>query len=273
MSPIYVPGKLTLRKEYIGTDDPDAQAYIAAVEAADEAASPGVGALELGVKVAIHSFVKGCKQDGTWSAIKASCILAGARTLDGALVPLVGAAPTSFNFVAGDYNRETGLTPNGDAAKWIDSNYSNQSDSRQDNNHQAVWVHTSQSAAWILGNNSGVTGSTALATSSVGNYTSRNMHAASALVEVPRADNVFVGSARSSSDSYTVRAGNTNEAVLIASESPASGSIGIFRRSATGGNESASSRFTFYSLGNSLDLALLDARVTNLVNAIGAAIP
>jgi hypothetical protein len=32
-------------------------------------------------------------------------------------------------------------------------------------------------------------------------------------------------------------------------------------------------RLAFYSIGESLDLALLDARVTDLINAFGAAIP
>jgi hypothetical protein len=32
-------------------------------------------------------------------------------------------------------------------------------------------------------------------------------------------------------------------------------------------------RTAFYSIGESLDLALLDARVTDLINAFGAAIP
>lgn len=72
--------------------DPDAAAYIAAVEAAD--GQP----LEPAVKTAINSFVVGCKADGIWAAIKAACILAGARTLSGALVPLAGTAPTNFNF-------------------------------------------------------------------------------------------------------------------------------------------------------------------------------
>ncbi|MCP4832791.1 MAG: hypothetical protein GY886_11325, partial [Gammaproteobacteria bacterium] len=67
--------------------DSDASTYIDAVEATDGQA------LETGVRVAINDFVLGCKQDGIWNAIKASCILAGARTLDGALVPLTGTAP------------------------------------------------------------------------------------------------------------------------------------------------------------------------------------
>jgi hypothetical protein len=69
--------------------------------------------LEIGVQSAYNDFVVGCKADGIWDAIKASCILAGARTLSGSLTPLKGAAPTNFNFVSGDYNRKTGLVGNG----------------------------------------------------------------------------------------------------------------------------------------------------------------
>jgi hypothetical protein len=64
------------------TYDEDAGNYIQAVETAD------AQALEPATRKAINNFVIGCKQDGIWEAIKASCILAGARTLDGALVPL-----------------------------------------------------------------------------------------------------------------------------------------------------------------------------------------
>jgi hypothetical protein len=78
------------------TFDPDAAAYLRAVEAADGQA------LETPVKRAVDDFFKGTKADGTfWDALKASCILCGARTLAGALVPLVGTAPTNNNFVAG----------------------------------------------------------------------------------------------------------------------------------------------------------------------------
>jgi hypothetical protein len=101
--------------------DTDAQAYITAVETADGAA------LEEGVKTAINNFVVDCKADGIWSAIKASCILAGARTLNGALVPLAGTAPTNFNFVSGDYNRKTGLVGDG-ISKYLNSNRANNAD-------------------------------------------------------------------------------------------------------------------------------------------------
>jgi hypothetical protein len=95
--------------------DADAQAYITAVETADRQA------LEAGVRTAINDFVVGCKADGIWDAIKASCIMAGARTLTGALVPLKGTAPTNYNFVPGDYNRKTGLVGDG-SSKNLNSN-------------------------------------------------------------------------------------------------------------------------------------------------------
>jgi hypothetical protein len=87
------------------TYDEDAGNYIQAVETAD------AQALEPATRKAINNFVIGCKQDGIWTAIKASCILAGARTLAGALVPLVGTAPTNNGFIGigTDYVRKTGL--------------------------------------------------------------------------------------------------------------------------------------------------------------------
>jgi hypothetical protein len=112
--------------------DPDAAAYIAAVEAAD------TQALETNTRYAINDFVIGCKQDGTWSAIKASCILAGARTLAGALVTLVGTAPTNVNFVSGDYDRKTGLLTNG-TTKYLNSNRNNDLDP-QNSRHLAVYT-------------------------------------------------------------------------------------------------------------------------------------
>lgn len=87
--------------------DPDAERYIAAVERAD--GSP----LEDSVRIAIGEFVIGCKEDGVWSEFANTFLFCGAKTLSGALVPLVGPAPTNFNFVSGDYNRRSGLKGNG----------------------------------------------------------------------------------------------------------------------------------------------------------------
>jgi hypothetical protein len=66
---LLISGDLRLAQTYTRPDDADAVAYIAAVEAADGQA------LETATRMAINSFVKGCKNDGIWPAIKASCIL------------------------------------------------------------------------------------------------------------------------------------------------------------------------------------------------------
>jgi hypothetical protein len=61
------------------------------------------------------------------------------------------------------------------------------------------------------------------------------------------------------------------------SSAPSSALITIFARnnSATAllPNLPTSERFAFYSVGESLDLALLDARVSALITAFGVAIP
>lgn len=84
--------------------DADALRYIRAVEAADGQR------LELSVRVAVNEFVVGCKSDGNWQSITTCHLFMGARSLAGALVPLVGPGITNVNFVSGDYTRG-GATP------------------------------------------------------------------------------------------------------------------------------------------------------------------
>lgn len=62
--------------------DADAADYVSRVQAADGED------LELGIVAAYHAFCLGCKDDGIWDAIQACCVIAGARTVAGALVPL-----------------------------------------------------------------------------------------------------------------------------------------------------------------------------------------
>jgi hypothetical protein len=234
--------------------DPDAQAYITAVEAAD------TQALEVGVKDAINAFVVGCKADGIWSAIKASCILAGARTLAGALVPLVGAAPTNFSFVAGDYNRKTGLVGNG-STKYLDTNRNNNSDP-QDSQHLSVHVS-------ILGTSlvlSGLSDSAAAGISHIGATNVRSRNAAPLGVAMQTG---FNGISRNNSANFQQRVAASTATITQASQPPANQSLALLRSGSFYGTH----RLAFYSIGESLGLALLDARVTALVNAIAAAIP
>ena len=239
--------------------DTDASNYIEAVEAAD------TQALETATRYAINDFVIGCKQDGIWSAIKASCILAGARTLAGALVPLVGTAPDSFSFVDADYNRKTGLLGDG-SAKYLDSKRANNADP-QNSNHNAVYATT-------VGGNSfmGADGSNTNPTNWLTSGGCRN-RSISQITLAGTAVAGLYGFSRTVSTDYTIRNNrqNFNSGSNI-SGSPDSLNVFIFRRnnvSALGGSH----RLAFYSIGESLDLALLDARVSALITAFGVAIP
>jgi hypothetical protein len=255
-------------------DDADALAYLTAVEAADTAAGQS-GGLESGVRLAVNAFVKGCKADGIWPAIKASCILAGARTLQGALVPLVGAAPTSFNFVAGDYNRETGLVGDG-STKYLSSNWI--SNSVPDaNRHVSLWVqswNTTVENETLLGNGSpGSLGRMLISRNSTSSVT-LNMQVASAsthgfAVADINATTGLLGLSRNSSSSFIFRSLGSNATVSNAATQSQANSLQFYGF----GSGSTDARFAFYSAGESLALALLDSRVTTLINAIAAAIP
>jgi hypothetical protein len=242
--------------------DPDAAAYIAAVEAADGQA------LETGVKDAINAFVLGCKADGIWSAIKASCILAGARTLAGSLVPLVGAAPTSFAFINADYDRKTGLDGNR-TTKYLNSNRANNADP-QDNKHVSTFmtVYDNFSGDLIASNETAVGGSTVL---SQGNNMTCRLNGATLSTSFGRNVNRLQGFRRAASDTVQGINGGVVSSLSQLSSLPTSADLYIF--GAPNGSSRSGSRLAFYSIGESLDLALLDARVTALVNALAVAIP
>jgi hypothetical protein len=259
----------TIAGKYVraSATDPDAQAYLQAVEAVDGQA------LEFEVARAIDNFVLGCKADGIWSAIKASCILAGARTRLGALTPLVGTAPTSFNFVDGDYNRKTGLVGNG-STKYLDSNRNNNADP-QDNKHFAVFAttfHTRDVTRAAIGMGTGSPGESHLLTAESPSrvFFRNNFTDASVALLSGATTSGFWASSRSSSTGYTGRFGSSSIIYTDTSSTPGSGNMSVFARSTA---NYSNARLSFYSIGESLDLALLDARVTDLINAFDTAIP
>jgi hypothetical protein len=241
--------------------DPDALAYITAVETADGQA------LETAVRDAINAFVIGCKADGIWPAVKASCIMAGARTLAGALVPLVGPAPTNFNFVAGDYNRKTGLVGNG-STKYLNSNRDNNADP-QNSKHLAVFQTSVATADSLLVATSNSPGRSALISFLATGISQRiNSNA----VASNNGNGVgFVGGVRTTITATAARVNGANFADTITSQTPLNENIGVFGTAAAQARTNA--RLAFYSIGEALDLALLDARVTTLINAFGAVIP
>jgi hypothetical protein len=256
--------------------DPDASAYIANVEAAD--GQP----LEAGVKDAINAFVVGCKADASpfagvsnFQAIQASCIMMGARTLSGALVPFRGVAPTNFNFVAGDYSRSLGLLGNG-TNKYLDSNRIDSADP-QNNNHQSVFI-TSLPAPlnrnhFLIGAGfaTGIQSHIADTTTGVG---SRN-RATLFTRPTPQTANApsLVGISRSISSSYVQRSRQSNSTISATSGGAMNLSVYVFAANPGGiPSDTSAHRLACYSIGEAVDLAALDARITTLINAIASAL-
>jgi len=244
-------GRITIEDNSL---DVDARQYIINVEEQDGQS------LESGVRTAINDFVVDCKADGIWDAIKASCILAGARTLDGALVPLVGGAPTNFNFVSGDYDRETGLV--GDAStKYLDSNRADNADPQS--NVSICFYSSSSATGGFIGAN----------TTHILHYLYRLRTGASNAITMSLPG--FIGASRTSISTTQYRSGgvtlNFNDPAV---STPGTDTHLVFARRSSGlVNSPTNARLAFYSIGESLDLAALDTRVSNLITAIGAAIP
>jgi hypothetical protein len=245
----------------------EALEYLRLVELADGQA------LESGVRDAVIAFVTGCKADGIWNAIKASCILAGARTLTGALVPLVGAAPTNVGglFVSDDYDRKTGLVGNG-STKYLDSNRNNNADP-QNSKHVSVYASTlptstvSQFPRLISSGDSTGADTFIHRRNNNGNFI---FNVNSSSFDELSSDLGFLACSRSLSASYSARRNNATTSFSRTSATPRNANIGIF--ASVDGQQIANARLAFYSIGESLDLALLDARVTTLINAFDAAI-
>ena len=239
--------------------DPDALAYITAVETADGEA------LEAGVREAINSFVVGCKADGIWDALKASCILAGARTLNGALVPLVGDAPTNFNFVSEDYNRKTGLKGDG-STKHLGSNYFASSHD-QSNFHMVACIENVGSGfqRYIsAGPHLEIMRASTAEFFAKSNATTIQTHPVGDLPGL-------VGISRAGPTEYNWIGSSESGTQELDVDTTVNGEYLIFRRNDTSANYYVS-RISFYGLGEALDLAALDTRVSNLMTALDGAI-
>jgi hypothetical protein len=254
--------------------DADARAYLAAVRIADGSN------LEPAVAKAISDFVIGCKADGIWTAIKASCLLGGARTLSGALVPLKGPAPTNNNFVSGDYNRKTGLKGNG-GGKYLGTNYIANSNPQNDN-HLGFYRTETDSAATLrlfMGTGESAAGSCRIWSNNGSSDMTSNANTAGGL------NNVFVSNtrnnlgliaySRTASNNTNLTAGADSNSSSLGSTTILATEISVFRMTAnfTASNQGTDSRILFYSTGNSLNLGLLQTRLDTLKDAFALAIP
>lgn len=262
-------GKLTTKRRSLFAYDPDATIYINNVEAADGQS------LEDATKNAINAFVVGCKSDGIWDAIKSSCILAGARTLNGALIPLKGTAPTNNFFISSDYNRATGLQGNA-SNKYLNSNRACDADP-VNSIHRAFYI-TSTS----INNNTSIYGTVDTCAPADGegliwsspqwyprirSNTASNQGNSSA--------NGFIGLSSNNSSTFIFRKDSTQTTPLRGVLSPKNNNMYIYalnyRDNCAASFRALSytnARLTFYSLGENLNLSLLNARINTLMSTI-----
>jgi hypothetical protein len=250
--------------------DSDCLTYLAAVKAAD-----GAG-VEVSVATAVDAFVKELKATpGLFDAIKASCILCGARTLSGALVPLAGTAPTSNGFATGDYTRG-GATPGlkGDeSTTYLDTNTNPASFSTLS---ISVWLtepaEPGDDGAYLGAISS--SNNTSDLRAFVSNHTSflraTNSNANVNRVFGTASTTVGLVAASLAGTTHTHRSGHTNFTATVTVQADPNLSITVFKRNASGGPAFGTvSRIAFYHIGEALDLAKLDTAVSNLIAAIG----
>jgi len=216
-------------------------------------------------KNAVNAFIVGCKADGIWTAIKASCLLAGPDDLTGALVPLVGAAPTNIGpFVGGDYSRATGLLGDG-VSKRIDANRNNNADAQNDR-HMAFWATTINSSGERAYAGGAITtgGSRFRLVSGTNNM---SIFISSANSQTINSHAVgFTGATRTAASTTSYRNNGTTIAGTAVSDTPSDETqtvIGV-----TGNATQCNGRIAFYSFGESLDLALLDARLATYISSL-----
>ena len=267
---------------------PYVQEYLDRVTAADVAAG-NIQGLERSVTDAISTCLQALVADGilgvsggvlsaSASLIKAACFMQGARTLSGSLVPLAAdmPAPTNFNFVAGDYNRRLGLVGDG-ITKCLDTNRANNADA-QNSKHLCVYATSvSNSIQAFAGARTPVVDSTGqISVTAAANSPSAgrcNTETAQNGASLPIAGATLFGVSRQSSTAFTYRVAGINNISTAVSQTPTAVSIGIFaRKTGTSFDTFSSSRLAFYSSGQWLDLAVLEARIAALSAAIQAAI-
>jgi hypothetical protein len=241
--------------------DPRARDIIGAIQQADEQA------LEDVVRTAINAFVVGCRADGIYDQMKAWRFLAGPRTINGLIKAGGGADPTNVNFVSGDYTRATGLLGNGSNKQW-DSQRLGSADA-SDNHHHSCFVSSVNTITTLFSHNytGGVQGSTVRGLTMLSSNQQHGFVSDSTNVRffgtTPAATG-FMGFARTGT-AATFRNDSVSYSSSESGTSAPTNNIHVFSR---GNIRHVNARIAFYSIGENLDLALLDARVSAYMTAI-----
>jgi hypothetical protein len=160
------------------------------------------------------------------------------------------------------------------STKYLNSNRNNNADP-QNSNHNAIYVFTADTSGNKIYIGAGVdtneAGTTNLGVLGTGDMFFRNRNSGATSITAASSTTGFVGTSRLNAGNYTIRRIGNDTNAVVTSQVPYNGSVFVF--ATTNGIIPTNARLAFYSIGESLDLALLDTRVTTLVNAFAAAIP
>ena len=245
--------------------DPDAENYIGRVQIADGQD------LEASTRLAYDAFFRGIKTDGDFAKLKASCILAGARTLAGALVPLVAGmpAPTNVGFVAGDYSRALGLKGNG-SSKYLLSNRTT-NDDPLNNYHLLIYFTEADTTTSAIYAGAGGTGNAQLhyGYNTETELFSRSKNDAVDFITTSGPRTGLIGISRNDPGNYTFYHSNTAITISRATEAnPNALNIAIFGRNLINTIDRFSNgRILFYSSGEAISTNLR-LRLNTLVTAL-----
>jgi hypothetical protein len=226
--------------------------------------------------VAINDLVVSLKNDGTWGRLGAACILMGARTLSGALTPLVGPGPTNSNFVTGDYNRRTGLIGNG-STKTLNSNRAQNADP-QDDLHMCAYVTaaaTSGSFPCFFGVGTGSAGDCHIGGLNASDLFARMRNSTFDTFTGRATATGLIGFSRTQGHWFAATAGTSSRQFARTSQAPRSESTRVFSTlNVTNGvvTSVTNARLSWYSIGRAVDLPALQARLDQFVAGVRAAI-
>jgi len=212
---------------------------------------------------AIDRFIKGCREDGIYDDLNACCVMAGWDSLAGALTPLKGGALTNSGFLAADFDRGIGLKGNGSTKRLSQVNTATP---LQNSAHQAIYLSVNSAIAapslpthiaeWPT---SGSDGRTQIDTNTSQTFTrcreTTGSYIGSTSIGV-------IGISRSDSADYVRRVGQASETITETSTGIPAQVVYVFNNSSGSYSDAT---LAFYSIGTSLDLALLDARVSTLM--------
>jgi hypothetical protein len=176
----------------------------------------------------------------------------------------------SSNFVSGDYDRKAGLKGNG-TTKYLDTNYNNNADPQNDKHYSVLvhTLHTSGTAGTYIGSQTRTNGAAGVLRSG-GTPTNNQFrcHDNTGSNVAGGSTAGFLGASRTAAGSYAFRSSGTTGTISAASQTPATGTMWVFR----GLDFWSAGRIQFYSIGSALTLADLETRITNLVADLDAAI-